>query len=89
MMSPSTLWRLSEGDDDDEGGEKRASDNDDDTDRAVDESLSTDDDLLEVKREIAFTLHEEESGNGSGTEDGKHGGRKRRNTVRKASDSGP
>ena len=83
MTSPSALWRLSEGDDENDG-EKREKDEDedDDTDRAVDESLSTDDDLLEVKRDVSFTLAGEENSVVEETT----GGRKRRDTVRKADD---
>ena len=63
QMSAHSLWRVSEGDDedvddDDDGDAGR--EGDDDTDRALEESLSTDDDLLEAKKNVAFSLGKDE-----------------------------
>ena len=84
MTSPSGLWRLSEGEDEVDGGGagKEAGgtskhNEDDDTDRAVEESLSTDDE--DDKRVVSFHLDDLVDTDASG--------RVRRNTVREADEA--
>ena len=91
--SLSTLWRLAEGDDEEEVDreeEKEDEENEntnDDTDQALEESLSTDDDLLEVKRRVGFTLSDDVDKSEDDVDDnGSPKTRKRRDTVREADD---